>query len=278
MLTDHNKITELDWDGKMLVIPGVELTQSLHNCEPPPETGKKCLPHMNALFATPTDSDELPWPERTSLKRIDLYQRALDAVTAYDALPMLNHPNFHWTVNKELAKEIASRGVVLLEVFNQGMVHSNPGNAHHMSTEELWDALLTDGVHMWGVATDDAHHYDDVERARAAGGPVYPAGLGWVMVRARRNPAAIREALENGDFYSSTGVTLSKYNVTEEAIELAVKGTATFKFIGMGGKVLAKSTGTSASFALSNAKGGYVRAVVTDKHDKHAWTQPVWVP
>src|SRR5260221_2537476 len=60
VMTDHNVVTALD-GGDLLVIPGVELTQNLESCEPPPEPGKSCLLHVNALFVTPPDDPRLRW-------------------------------------------------------------------------------------------------------------------------------------------------------------------------------------------------------------------------
>ena len=99
------------------------------------------------------------------------------------------------------------------------------------------------------------------------------------MVRAAKNPAAIRAALERGEFYASTGVRLSRLERITDRLEIAVDaaspGPHRFDFIGTGGKVLATATGRNASFALAGAAGGYVRAVVTDAWGRRAWTQPI---
>ena len=39
VFTDHNRVTEAPGVGEMLVMPGVELTQNLERCDPPPEGG-----------------------------------------------------------------------------------------------------------------------------------------------------------------------------------------------------------------------------------------------
>src|SRR5262245_39001299 len=43
VMTDHNVITSLAGTARLLVIPGVELTQNLETCEPPPTPGMNCL-------------------------------------------------------------------------------------------------------------------------------------------------------------------------------------------------------------------------------------------
>jgi hypothetical protein len=292
VVTDHNRVTELlPRAGDMLVIPGVELTHSSPACDPPPEK-KKCLVHMNALFVDTPAPLDLPVPPVTSIARLALYQRFIDAAHALGGMPMLNHPNFGWTADAALAAELGRRGVPLIEFANQGMPLSNPGDATHASTENIWDAVLSQGVHMWGVATDDAHHYYDVERVRAAGpleasdagppsdapGPsVYPGDLGWVMVHAERDPKAIRAALERGDFYASTGVTLSSLLADGDALIVDVAGPGPFliECVGQDGRVLAQSHGVHAR-CVRPADSLYVRVRVSDASGRHAWTQPLF--
>lgn len=98
------------------------------------------------------------------------------------------------------------------------------------------------------------------------------------MVRAERNPEAIRAALARGDFYSSTGVILAAIERTERALSIEVQspGEHQITFIGTGGAVLASRRGPRAEVALPRA--GYVRAEISDPHGRKAWVQPVIVP
>jgi hypothetical protein len=290
VFTDHNHITELPpRAGDMLILPGVELTHSTVDCDPPPEK-KKCLVHMNALFVRTPPPAELPVAERTSNKRLALYERYIAATKALGGLAQLNHPNFGWTVDPALAAEIGKRGVKLIEVFNQGMPLSNPGDDRHVSSEMLWDTVLTLGVKMWGTATDDAHHYYDHEAAHAielaedqANGRdasvdnVYPADLGFVVVHAERDPTAIRQALERGDFYASTGVLLADVVLDEDGVTVAAAGVGPFSIdcIGEGGQRLATFTRREARCERPEGLS-YVRARITDVAGKRAWTQPAF--
>src|SRR5579883_3534513 len=81
--------------------------------------------------------------------------------------------------------------------------------------------------------------------------------LGWLMVHA---------------------ATLERIAHTAEALTITAATDCDFAFIGIGGKQLARSHGRCAAFALAAARGGYVRAVVTDASGKQAWVQPVRVP
>ena len=134
---------------------------------------------------------------------------------------------------------------------------------------------------MFGTATDDAHHYFDAAAAGARGEPVFPGDLGFVMVRAAKQPAAIRDALARGDFYASTGVLLHA-SIARRARghrrRRALPGPASLHLHRRGRAVLARRQGRSASFRLSEARGGYVRAVVEDRRGGRAWVQPIRVP
>src|SRR5690606_27852374 len=108
--------------------------------------------------------------------------------------------------------------------------------------EEAWDAILSSRVLLCGLAVDDAHHFKRPGDPTAAG-----PGRGWVVVRAAElTPDAILGAMERGDFYSSTGVTLRDYHVDSASMTLDIRESAWSKyrvqFIGRGGRVLAERT------------------------------------
>jgi hypothetical protein len=149
-----------------------------------------------------------------------------------------------------------------------------------LSTEALWDSLLTRGKMLFGVATDDSHYFTR-PWDRSAPRP----GQSWVMVRASAlTPEAIVQALRRGDFYASTGVLLGDYRVERRRIALTIArargaGDDTrfrTEFIGRGGRVLAVVNGLAAAYTIRGDEG-YVRARVTDSNGWQAWTQPVVV-
>jgi hypothetical protein len=278
VLTDHNKVTELGADtvgepavrapsDGLLVLAGVELTHNPGHCEPaPPLPEGRCRIHVNALAVTHRPAGRLEWAERDSPRRVDMYGAALDAANALGGVAQLNHPQWHWGMTGDLLVELTRRGLVLVEIANRQFDAWNAGDATFPSTEALWDHALAAGATLWGVASDDAHSYDQPGR--------YPAGGGWVMVHAARDPAAIRDALIAGRFYASTGVELAVAGVEGDAlvVEVAGEGEHAITFIG-GGKVLAELSGRSARFPLADAPG-YVRAVVRRRDGAAAWVQP----
>ena len=159
----------------------------------------------------------------------------------------------------------------------------------------MWDIINTlrlgemGAAPVYGLATDDSHNYF------GTGGS--SPGRGWVMVRARYlTPESIIRAIEAGDFYASSGVTLKEVRFSPEskALELEVEpqGDASYttQFVGTlkgydptrkpvddkdgkplpvtqrysddVGKVLATVEGTKATYRLTGEEL-YVRAVVT---------------
>jgi hypothetical protein len=281
VFTDHNRITTLASADGLIVFPGVELTQNLETCDPPPTPADvRCLLHVNALMVTDTSVPEVRWSLPPGVPtRLARYSDALARTEQLGGIAQLNHPNFHWGADAALIEQlVASHGLKLFEVANQSSDVANEGDATHVSTEALWDRVLSDGYLIYGTATDDAHHYDDADAVRARGEVPDVGDQGWVMVHAGRDPEAIKAALGRGDFYSSTGVTLTRIAQSADALVVAATEACDFAFIGKGGAVLARSHGTQASFPLGQVHGEYVRAVVTDAKGKKAWVQPVRVP
>jgi hypothetical protein len=294
VFTDHNRITEIPAPPGMLVLPGVELTQNLPTCEPPPEPGFACLLHINALFVEPRagdgsaarETEERPgtpasWGPLASLSRVDLYGRAVDRARALGGVAQLNHPNFHRGADLKVILSLARRGLSLVEIANQAADSDNEGDARHPSAEALWDAALAEGARVYGTASDDAHHYGDAAKVRARGEIAYVGDLGFVMVRAPRSAAGLRAAIEAGDFYSSTGVLLDRLERSEEAINLDVhptEGDAPLIEVIADGAVVSRARGAALRFDPRGRAKRYLRVRITDAKGRRAWTQPLWPP
>jgi hypothetical protein len=262
-LTDHNYLTSVDGlnalhgaDDKFLVIKGEEVTDRF---------GDKPI-HVNGLdpaaFIKPPGGSSV----------VSMLQNMIDAIRAAKAVPSINHPNFGWAITgKELAQLQRTR---LFEVFNGHPLVNNLGGGGAPSLEETWDRVLSSGKLLYGIAVDDAHYFKRPED-RAAPRP----GFGWVYVRAARlEGRSIVDALERGDFYSSTGVELESIESSASALTIAVKQDRTSKyriqFIGRQGRVLGESTTSPATYAIKGDEG-YVRARVVESNGKLAWIQPI---
>jgi hypothetical protein len=274
VFTDHDAVTSLGRVGSLLTIPGVELTQNLRSCLPREDSASFCPLHVNALFVERQGRTSVP--QDGGLERLDRYTAAMATTAALGAVAQLNHPNYEYgAASGALLTELSRRGARFVEVANEASDSNNAGDATHPSTEQLWDDALSQGARLYAVATDDAHHYDDADAVRARGDEAFPGDLGFVVVRARHDASSIRQAMEAGDFYASTGVWLETLERTATTLTLGVTGTARFELIGRGGRVLEQQTGARATFSLA-AIDGYVRVRVTDPSGRRAWTQPVW--
>jgi hypothetical protein len=280
VFTDHNRAGPSVRSTRPLVLSGIELTQNLAACSPPPEAGERCLFHVNGLFLGREAAGLEPWRPKLLPDRRAAYRQAIAAATQAGGIAQLNHPNFHHGADAALLTTLVrEESLRFFEVANGSFDAGNAGDATHPSTEELWDRTLTAGAWLYGTATDDAHHYYDAGTMAA---PTFPAGRGFVMVRASLDEPSIRAATLRGDFYASTGVLLDRAEVADGALVVTVAGRElqahTFTFIGTGGRRLAHTRGHEARFALADAPAGYLRAVVEDGQEHKAWVQPVRVP
>ena len=275
VFTDHNVVTEIPAPAGMLVLRGIELTQNLRRCDPAPELGDACLLHVNGLFVGPS-REHVRFPTDGSLRRIDLYGRAVDRALASGGLAQLNHPNFHHGADAEILIALARRGLALVEIANMAVDSDNEGDARHPSTEAIWDAALSRGVRVFGTATDDAHHYGDAERVRARGEVAYTGDRGFVMVRAEKSAEAIRAAVAGGDFYASTGVILTRVDLSRESFAIDAEEPCTFEVIA-DGRVVETISGRSLQHDPRKSSAAWARVRVTDATGRRAFTQPVWL-
>lgn len=79
------------------------------------------------------------------------------------------------------------------------------------------DELLTKGMLIFGVASDDAHVFKKIQDNTES------PGRGHVVVRAPSLDAdAITNAMQTGDFYASNGVFLKKYEITDDNYNVEV--------------------------------------------------------
>jgi hypothetical protein len=205
---------KLEEDGKFLLIPSEEITDK--------------NVHVNA-----TNIRELILPDKTletttSPEIIKALQHAFDAVHAQrvrTGVPMfahLNHPNFKWAITAEELMRIDHER--FFEVYNGHPTVNNAGDELHAGTERVWDIVLAERLGhlgkpvMYGLATDDSHNYHSTSPKASL------SGRGWVMVRAETLSAdAIVAAMEKGDFYASSGVTLRELRVGQGRLALEVK-------------------------------------------------------
>jgi hypothetical protein len=272
-----------------LLIPGEEVTDKISAATPGTVTpGERDLEsrevHIGAL-----NIRQVVAPQGGASVS-DTIQRNVDAVRAAGGIPIVNHPNFLWSITADDLKKV--HNVVLFEVFNGHMQSHNLGGGGRPSVEEIWDDVLSSGVRLYGVAGDDAHAFQHLGLPNAMSAP----GRGWIMVRAERlTAAALLDAMERGDFYATTGVELADYQASPRRISVTIKPISRSKyrvvFIGKGGRVLkdvpvdpvitarAGPLNPTVQPVVYDVAGdeGYVRAKVIESNGMVAWTQPMMV-
>ena len=164
-----------------------------------------------------------------------------------------------------------------MEIYNGHPDSNNEGGGGLPSTYNIWDRLLSAGRQVWGIAVDDSHHFQN-EFGPGRSNP----GRGWVQVRTDKLAVdGVLQALDDGDFYASTGVTLADLRSTpgEIAIEIATvsEDKYTTVFTGQRGTELYVSDSLNPRYRPSRLDG-YVRATVYSSRGTKAWTQPVFMP
>ncbi len=267
--------------GKFLIIQSEEITDAFE---------KKPV-HINAINVKeailPSGGSSVTEVMQNNLDKVyEQRQRTGQAMFAH-----INHPNFIWGIS--LQDMMKLNGDRFFEVFNGHPMVNNYGDSTRPGTEQMWDLLLINGVQknkpfLYGLATDDSHNY--LSYGIRNSNP----GRGYIMVHARELTAAsIIEAMESGNFYSSTGVELEKVTFQEGYLSIKVKPKAgvtyAIQFIGAdkgkeNASILKVVNGTEAKFKIKK-RHAFVRAnVISSKYQENpfregdferAWVQPV---
>jgi hypothetical protein len=263
-LTDHNVLIPDDHlatlqRGTLPVWQGEEVTMA--------------AVHVNGLGMTELISP--PWPGKSVMEpeiregHSERVRWAIERILKQGAVAHVNHPNYLYTLT--IDDLLASGEFGLLEVANGHNAVHNEGDDAHPSTEVIWDSLLASGRQVWGVASDDAHHF------QTWGENYSNPGRGWLRVEAAAPRLGdVLAALREGRFYASSGLELAAYEASGSAVSLELEDdAATIELIGPGGVVLDTIEGAKADFRLT-AAGAYARVRATASDGRQLWTQPVF--
>ena len=275
--------SKLEEPGRFLIVKSEEVTSSYE---------KKPI-HINV-----TNIQEKIEPVKGS-SVVEIMQKTLDLVHAQReklGIPMfahINHPNFGYGISTEDLKKL--NGERFFELYNGHPAVNNAGNDEYDSTEIMWDLVnihyLDQGKPLlYGIATDDSHHYHNFTA------DLSNTGRGWVMVNSKKlETSSLIEAMEKGDFYASTGITIKKYVVTKNQIRVEVEPEQgvhyEILFLGYkdGGEaveILERIEDTKGSYTFQD-NDLFVRVKITSdvlkesppntQETKQAWTQPFLV-
>ncbi|MFN4258506.1 MAG: hypothetical protein ACK4RK_04365 [Gemmataceae bacterium] len=202
----------LEEPGRFLLIPGEEITHRY----------TKYPVHINAInlrdVLLPIDGDSVAETMQVNHRQLTEQRDK----SGRRMIAFVNHPNFGWGIRAE--DMVLTEEMRFFEVYNGHPSVRNEGDAQHPSCERMWDIVLALrlGKHrlpvVYGLATDDAHRYHQFGVKQSN------PGRGWVMARAPYLSAeGIVRALEAGDFYASTGVTLNDIQRQGDQLVLSIR-------------------------------------------------------
>ncbi|MCX6838343.1 MAG: hypothetical protein NTX35_11110 [Verrucomicrobia bacterium] len=204
--------------GKFLIVQAEEISAGL---------GKAPV-HMNAVnlreeIKPIKDLGSIQEVLRANFKLVNEQSQRL-------GVPMfthINHPNFRWAFTAEDMAAVLEEN--FWEIYNGHPGINWLGDETRVGHEKLWDIANTlriaqfKAAPLYGVGTDDSHHYHGEESS---------PGRGWVMVRAAKLDAnEIVKAMKAGDFYASSGVTLDEVSFTGGLLRIRIHAEPGVKYI-----------------------------------------------
>ncbi|MHB9129637.1 MAG: CehA/McbA family metallohydrolase domain-containing protein [Armatimonadota bacterium] len=174
---------------------------------------------------------------------------------------IVNHPNWQEQFDHATIAQMREwTGYLGLEIYN-GIISVLDGSPY---ATNKWDMLLSEGRRLWGFANDDSHGPHLVE-------------MGWNTAYVQeRSVAGVVDALRNGRFYASTGVTISKITVEGLTIRLETENAQRIVALQQTGKRFAVVDAAVIEVQVpEDAK--YVRFECWGAGEQFAWTQPFYV-
>ncbi len=209
--------------GKFLLMPGVEITQTLNGVAVHQNyiNLPLVLPCITGAELVQKLEGEQTVVDLLRPNAAEARQAAAERQAPY--LFMLDHP--FWVYYDIVAQNLIDCPEIrFFEVCNGGSEYAPHPQALSYTPGKFWDAVnafrrIQGQDLLYGIGSDDAHFYDP-QRIDNDGG----VGDAWVMVRAEAlAPELLLAAMQRGDFYATTGVLLEDVAFTEADKTLRVK-------------------------------------------------------
>ena len=271
VLTDHNHRTILDYGNTTetpvtpLMIPGEEVTLSFQKDD-------VAVPiHINGIGIERVIE---PIQAETVVSTI---QANVNSIKEAGGIASINHPNYKWAFTT--SELIQVDGATAIEVFNGHAGSNGYGGKTKSSSEQIWDAILSAGKLIYGVATDDSHHYHDFTPRMAN------PGSGWICVQAESlSESSIMDSIKNGNFYASTGVYLDELVSSNNTINISIRTEDddplnlpeyVTTITGYEGDILHETDSLNVNYQLPK-NAHYARATIKSSEGFKAWTQPIF--
>jgi hypothetical protein len=237
MFSDHDIFTSKEdykqWDSRGLVM--IPGNEITRN-------GVHML-HVNASSKVEPDKDR---------------QVVIDQIIEDGGFCVVNHPNWFPKFNHCTQEQMQRwQGYMGIEIYNGviGLLDGSPYATNH------WDMLLSSGRKVWGFANDDSHDGDG------------QVALGWNMVYADKSCEAIVDAMMQGRFYGSTGVTIEKTEVNDDEITIGSSNAQRIVAITDNAQRVKQVDGQELTVKMPENKR-YLRFELWGPGESFAWTQP----
>ena len=261
-ITDHRIYNYKNYlpGSDVLIIPGTEIDRNITN-----HHNVHCF---HTVWLGP-EKPENPYEQdqtfpRGYVQNQQEFQYLLDEAHRSKQMTFYCHPQWSGTFAREFEQ---LQGIFAMELWNTGSVLECGVD---FNNGPIWDELLCQGKHIWGVAVDDGHSMDQHCR-------------GWVHVNAEKNVDDILRALREGAFYSSTGPEIYDFYIDDDKIaHVKCSPCASVKFYcSRVTKLLSHADGSLITeIAMERPLRDdlfYLRVEVTDADGHVAWSNPIFL-
>ena len=257
-LTDHRYYNFADYapDANVLIMPGMEMDGNI--------TTDAGMCFHTVAIGPEAEKNGFKQDDRLDSVRVEDwrgYQPVIDDLRARGNLVIYCHPEWSGTPSRSFEN---FEGCFAMELWNSGCAILNDED---VDNGYIWDDLLLQGKHIFGVATDDGHAAEQ-------------HCLGWVRVNAEKTVPGVFEALEKGAFYSSCGPEFYDFYVEDGVVHAKTSPCAFIKFIGgFRPTRMQRSPEGFITEAQMNVPDcfTYIRAIAVDAHGRKAWTNPIFL-
>ncbi len=185
-------------------------------------------------------------------------QEIINAIHKAEGLAVVAHPA--WSLNTP-EQILMLSGVDATEIYN---TVSGVQSSRRPDSSLIVDMLATRGCYLPLIASDDTHMYDGSDECKS-----------FVMAEAESDsPEALLDAIRKGRFYASQG---PEVHLSLEEGVAAVKCSPVSEIVFLSNLVWSRRTfvGEGLTEAAYKLRPGetFIRAYVTDREGKQAWTQ-----
>ena len=255
-LTDHRRYNYQNFapEAKITIIPGMEMDVNYANSP---------VIHCHHIVSVgPEKQDGNGFEQEQTFPSVVMTtnaecQEMIDWLHKNNNMTIYCHPEWSGMTAREFED---LEGNFAMEVWNSGCAieHDKDTNAAY------WDELLAQGKRIFGVATDDGHKMNHHCN-------------GWVRVNAENNVASILKALKTGAFYASCGPEIYDFYIEDGEAHIECSEVEKIQFVHLRHpyQLITGEAVTSGSAKIRKGTN-YIRAVVTDKQGRRAWTNPIF--